>query len=229
MTDAQEVDAAALTIRDAAFQYLQDEHGVRVEDYLTVLAAVTGEAALVSTGIDIEEVEIAPGSGMFGGRVNDMLSGDSAELAEAGPSTVIGVLRERLVPGLVPADWIDLQRLYTFVASNVGRAPWGAVTLSVPEDNYPRVLPIRAAFEMRPVVDAACEGLPGAGDPVAAVARHVPCAAALASALEQTSGAIDLGIGVALALEVTFSMAKMMPMSRRAMESIAAEGPPAAE
>jgi hypothetical protein len=225
MTEPGGVEAAALTIRDAAFEYVRNESGVRVEDYLTVLAALTGEAALVSAGIDIEAVDVAPGSGVFGGRMNDVLTGDTAELDEAGPGTVVGLLRDRLVPGIAAADWFDLQRLYTFVASNVGRAPWGAVTVSVPEDHHPLVLPLRAAFELRPIVEGTCEAIALAGDPPAPVPRHVPCASALASAIEQTVEAVEPGIAVALALEVTFSMAKMMPMSRRAMESIAAEEP----
>jgi hypothetical protein len=226
VTEPNDVDAAALRIRDAAFAYLQDGRGVRVEDYLTVLAAMTGEGALVAAGLDIEAVEIAPGSGMFGGRVNEILSGDTADLAAAGPETVVGILRDRLVPAVVQADWFDLQRLYTFVASNAGRAPWGAVTVSVPEQNLPRVLPLRAAFEMRAVVDAACVALAPSGDGAPAVQRHVPCATALASAITQTAGAIDLGVAVCLALEVTFSMAKLMPMSQRALGSLSAEEVP---
>src|SRR5579863_8754936 len=115
MMDAGDLEAAALAIRDGAFAYLQDERGVRVEDYLTVLGAISGEAALVATGLDIEATDLAPASGIFGGRINGVLSGDTADLAEASATSVIGILRDRLVPHLVPAEWIDLGRLYTFV------------------------------------------------------------------------------------------------------------------
>jgi hypothetical protein len=206
---------AAFAIRDAAYQYLVGERGVRVEDYLTVLAALTGEAALVASGmIDIETAAINPGSGVFGDAVNEVLSGDATDLDEVGSATVVGLMRDGLVPGVVPGELFDLERLYRFVAEKVGSAEWGTAAVSVPEANHPTVLPLRAAFEMRAEVEKAY------ADPRT---RHIPCAIALVSAVEQTKEALDPLIGVTLALEVVFGMAKTMPMSRRMMEELAEE------
>jgi hypothetical protein len=206
---------AAFAIRDAAYQYLVGERGVRVEDYLTVLAALTGEAALVASGmLDIEAADIAPGSGVFGDAVNEILSGDATDLDDVGSATVIGLLRDGLVPGVVAGELFDLERLYRFVAEKAGTIEWGMAAVSVPEANHPTVLPLRAAFEMRPEVEGAY------ADPHT---RHIPCAIALVSAVEQTKEALDPQIGVSLALEVIFGMAKTMPMSRRMMEELAEE------
>jgi hypothetical protein len=102
------------------------------------------------------------------------------------------------------------------VAAHVGDQEWGNVYVSVGADHAPTVPPIRLAFELRPVVEAACaeSGIPP-------TQRHQPCALALASALEQVREAIDIKIGLRLALEVVFGMAKMAPMSRRAFAEVA--------
>jgi hypothetical protein len=42
--------------------------------------------------------------------------------------------------------------LYRYIAATVGSADWGAVTTTVPEDDQPRVLPLRQAYELRPHV-----------------------------------------------------------------------------
>jgi hypothetical protein len=195
---------------------------VRVEDYLTVLAAITGEAALVASGVlDIETTQLTPGSPIFGDPMNQILSGDSTDLAAQPPDTVVGILVAELVPGTFElGDFEPLQGVYRRVAERVGSAPWGAVMAAVPDDHQPTVLPLQAAFELRPAVEAAVTeaGLPRSQ-------RHVPCAQALAEGLRQVHGAIDGRIGLALALDVVFTMAKTVPMSRRAFEQLANAGP----
>lgn len=198
---------------------------MRVEDYVTALAAVTGEAALVASGvIDIEATDIAPGAAVFGDTINEVLSGDSTDLAQVPADTVVGILVAELVPDTVSLDAFgSLERLYRHVAQNVGGSTeWGNVATSVPQENRPTVLPIRMAFELRAAVDAAVvqSGLPSGQ-------RHVPCALALALGLTQVKGAIDMQIGLTLALEVVFGMAKVAPMSRRGFEAAATDAQPA--
>lgn len=218
-----ELDHAVAAIDDAAIALVRDERGVRVEDYLTALAAPTGEAALVDSGVfDNGTTDLTPGAAVFGDEINRVLTGDGTALDEVPASSVVGLLRDRLVPGVVAQDAFGpLDRLYRLVAAEVGRTPWGEVALTVPDEHRPSVQPLRLAFELRPTVEAATDELdPGAGG------RHVPCALALASAIERTSGAIDVNIGLTLALEVVFGMAKTEPMSRRAFAE--ASGPPSA-
>ena len=202
----------------SAMSRVQDPNtrGVRVEDYLTVLAAVTGEAALVAAGVlDIETTDIPAGSPVFGDQINAVLTGDTTDLGRIPVDSVVGVLIAELVPATAALDrFLSLEAVYRGVAASVGSVAWGSVQTTVPAANQPTVLPIQVAFELRPTVETAVTdaGLPRR-------LRHVLCASALAVGVKQVRRAIDIDIAVALALEVVFGMAKMAPMSRRAFEA----------
>ena len=210
------VRKAAAELAAAALASVQEPatRRVRVEDYLTVIASMTGEAALIASGvIEVEKTSSAPGSPLFGDMINRVLSGDTADPSAVPPDSVFGLFVRELVPGTVAlGDIPDLGDLYRNVAAGVGSASWGAVPLSVPPGNLPTVLPLRVAFELRPAVDAACEHLR-----LQQSQRHVPCTIALADALRQVQATIDMRLAVRLALEVAFGMAKVTPMSRRAL------------
>lgn len=213
---------AASALVDTAIARVQDPGGrVRAEDFLAVLAALTGEATLVASGVmDIEATDLTPGAPVFGDPMNLLLTGDQLDPAAAPPGSVVGVLVRELVPDVVPLDaFADLRGAYARMAAGVGAAGWGGVVTSVPEANQPRVLPIQVAYELREAVGDALgqSGLPAAR-------RHELCALALASGLRLAKGAIDPRVAVTLALEVTFGMAKMVPMSRRAYEAMAKPG-----
>jgi hypothetical protein len=172
---------------------VQNENGVRVEDYLATLAAATGEAALAAAGFDVAHHTMAPGSGLFFEPVNDLL----AQVYE-----ILSALAE-----LPPPDAI-----FEHVARTVGHAEWGKVVVTVPEGNDPWILPLRAAYELRSTV-AGIEAAHGFD----ARARHIVTATALREAIVQVDGAIDFGVAMQLALEVTFGMAKMAPMTDAAL------------
>src|SRR5262245_37055738 len=130
MSESEQEHAAA-AIDAAAIAMLRDEHGVRVEDYLSTLAAATGEAALGDAGVfDIETTELTPGAAVFGDEINRVLTGDSTDLSDAPATSVVGVLRDRLTPSTVPAEALEpLERWYRLVASEVGNTAWGEVAL----------------------------------------------------------------------------------------------------
>jgi hypothetical protein len=209
------VHAAAQAIGNAALARVTDPPGsnrVRVEDYLTALGAVTGESAIVAAGIDIEALDLPPGSALFGDQINQILTGDTADLAKVPADSIGGILIAELVPRVVQAaDFGPVEELYRSVAANVGKTRWGEVHLTVGADHLPTIPPIRLAFELRPAVEEACTAA-GVEPPQ----RYQACALALAMGLEQVREAIDIEIGLRLALEVVFGMAKMAPMSRRA-------------
>ena len=208
--------AAAVFIAEVAMRSVQTEDGgVRVEDYLTVLAAAAGEAVLVSAGLfDIEHNELAPGSAVFGDRINGILTGDSVSLADMTADTVLGLYRAQLVPVPIPPDAMpDPRRLYEHVAASVNSAPWGYVATTVAADNQPRLMPLRVAFEMRATVDHAV-----ATADVDTARRWVPCVLALAVAVRQVQSAIDLRLASTLIMEVLFAMAKTVPMSASKLE-----------
>jgi hypothetical protein len=204
--------AAAAHIATVALGSVQTaDRGVRVEDYLTVLAAAAGEAVLVSAGLfDIEHNELNPGAAVFGDRINEILTGDSIVLAAMGTDTVLGLFQSELVPMTLPGEAMpDPRALYEHVAASVNSAPWGYVTTTVAADNQPRVMPLRVAFEMRDTVDAA---VAAAG--MDTVHRWVPCVLALCVAMGEVQAAIDLRVAATLVMEVLFALAKMVPMSR---------------
>jgi hypothetical protein len=213
------VRESAAHLAAAAMEYVQEESGsVRVEDYVAVLATLTGEAALVAADLyDIESSTITPGAAVFGDAINRILSGDQADVAKCPADSVVGILVSELVPTTVALDLFGpLDRFYAWVAESVGKAEWGNVTTSVAESHKPRIMPLRVAFELRGTVDAAQSK---AG--LARNFRHVVCAVALTDCLKQVKPACDMTMAVTLAMEVTFGTAKMAPMSRAAFETVA--------
>ena len=190
-------------LRAAALALVQDERGVRVEDYLTGLAATTGESALAAAGFDVAGHDLPPGAPLYFEPVNHVLTGDVLE--EVPVETVYGLLQ-----GLVD-DAPTPKELYEHVARHVGATEWGRVAVTVSTDHRPWVQPLQAAFELRPTV-VALEGERGL--PVSD--RAALTTTALRAAIDQVSSAIDRSVAVRLALEVTFGMAKMAPMTEAA-------------
>jgi hypothetical protein len=225
----EEYAASRLEVRPAAERLAQaalvrvrarPSGGVRVEDYLTALGAMTGEAAIVAAEIfDVETAGLTPGSPVFGPQINVILSGDTTEIADMAPNSVVGILAREA--GVAPALLDQVERVYKLVATSVGKTEWGHVATSLSEDHRPSVLPIQVAFDLRDAADTALEeaGLPRS-------LRHVPCALALAIGLRQVAAAIDMEVAVTLALEVTFGMAKMAPMPKSVFAQLAAEHRP---
>jgi hypothetical protein len=216
VTPAVRLSAAQLA--KVAVALVEEKSGqVRVEDYVTVLAALTGEAALAAAGIlDIETSTIPPGAPIFGPAINLILSGDQPDATKVPADSVVGILVGELVPGSASLDLFrPLDEFYANVAANVGKNPWGNVATSVAVANKPRVVPLQVAFELRAAVDAAQSG---SGLP--RTLRHVVCAVALADGLKEVKAACDMNIAVTLAMEVVFGTSKMAPMSRAAFERV---------
>lgn len=205
------------SIREAAIGFVQADGAVRVEDYLTSLAALTGEAALAAAGFDVEGHDLRPGSGLFFEPVNEVLSGDQGSLDGAPAGSVAGVLRDGWVPALVPA-MPEPDALYRHVASTITEAAWGHVVTTTGDDHRPWVMPLAAAYELRPAVLAAEAAQ---GTPIGE--RHLLTATALLEAGHEVAGAIDPSVAVQLALEVVWGMAKTAPMTKAAFDLAALE------
>lgn len=207
---------AESAVRAAALGLVQTPDGrVRVEDYLTVIAAAAGEASLAAAGFDVEGHDLTPGSGLFFDPVNAVLTGDPIT-RPAAPGTVWSLI-EPLGGSLAPVDALpDPAALYRFVVEHLGAAGWGRVSTSVDADHHPTVLPLQAAYDLRTGV---LEVERRFGAPVED--RHIVTTAALTAALEETRAAIDVPVALQLAVEVLFGMAKMAPMTVRAMATVA--------
>jgi hypothetical protein len=209
--------SAAQLAQVALARVKEKSGGVRVEDYVTVLAALTGEAALVAAGVlDIETSAISPGAPVFGPAINISLTGDQPDVTKVPADSVVGVLVGELVPSTASLDLFrPLDVFYENVAASVGKNPWGNVATSVAMANKPRVVPLQVAFELRAAVDAA-----QAGSGLPRNLRHVVCAVALAEGLKDVKAACDIDMAVTLAMEVVFGTSKMAPMSRAAFERV---------
>jgi hypothetical protein len=185
--------------------YVRDDDGrARVEDYLAALAAATGEAAILASGLlDIERNDLTPGSGVFGDAINAVLSGDVTEAPSVvgqAPLSVVGLLVSELVPDVTPISTFDvIPEVYAQVAAAV----------SVGADHQPFQPPLRSALELRTAIEflAREEGIPDAE-------RYRLCTAALAAAIRQTAGVLDPAVAVRLSLEICFGVAKLVPVPR---------------
>jgi hypothetical protein len=205
-----DIEAAAVRIRDAALAMVQTADGrVRVEDYLTALAAAAGEAALAAAGFDVENHPLTPGSALFFEPVNAVLTGDPIPAGGAPAGTVWSILLP--LAAAIGAPLPDPESLYRHVASTIGDADWGYVATTLPAASQPTVMPLRAAYELRAGIIAAEQAAGGAVE-----GRHVLVTTALVQAIEQTSAAIDAPTAVRLSCEVLFGMAKTAPMTAAA-------------
>ena len=195
--------------------YVRDDDGrARVEDYLAALAAATGEAAILASGLlDIERNDLTPGSGVFGDAINAVLSGDVTEAPSVvgqAPLSVVGLLVSELVPDVTPISTFDvIPEVYAQVAAAAGSLPFGEVAVSVGADHQPFQPPLRSALELRTAIEflAREEGIPDAE-------RYRLCTAALAAAIRQTAGVLDPAVAVRLSLEICFGVAKLVPVPR---------------
>lgn len=214
----------ARQLADAAIDIVQgrERATVRVEDYLTVLAATAGEAVLVASGVlDPWPEGVRPGQAVFGDPVNDVLTGGRTALDQVPAPSAVGQLVRDLVPGVVPLDaFPSIGGLYEHRARTVYSVAWGTVATTVPADHQPTVSPLQVAYRLRPAVDAAQASLG-----LATAERYIPCVAALGLAVAEVRDAIDLRLALQLSLEVLFGMAGMAPMTEAALRAAARDAP----
>jgi len=216
------IEAAAADLGRLFEQATADAGGrIRVEDLLSAAAAVCGEAVIAAAGeIDPEEHDLTPGQAVLSHRVNGILMADAATWNEAGDSVFGRIHRGAVTAGYVEADFppIDeiVRRYVESIASNAPRA-WGYVPLSAPDDHWPRVQPLRRAYELRRPVRQLL-----AARSVEIREWPAACADAVAIELRRVHAAIDPTLAIRLALETANGMAKTAPMTERHMRELAA-------
>lgn len=196
---------------------------IRVEDLLSAAGAVCGEACIAAAGeFDPEAHDFVPGSAVLSDRVNEILCGNATEWPKTGDSVLGIVFAGAIRAGYVMEDFpvlADVFRVYVVGLGGGDTDRWGYVSLSVPADNWPRVPPLRSAYELRGRVrEVAAEyGIPTTAWPAA-------CGLAVARELGRVHDAIDRGLAVHIAVETINGMAKMAPMTDRHFRE-AAEAP----
>lgn len=198
---------------------LKDPDGrVRVEELLSAAAAIVGERCIEAAGdFDARNHAFTPGSRVFSDNVNELLCGEVANAAAAPADSVIGVLRDRIAgSGYELKDFPSLEEIFRSFAAGIGdAADWGRVPLTVPDENRPFLMPLRAAYETRVHIDRM---LPAGGD---AKSRLHVVTLALAEALIAVAEAIDHPLALRLALETVNGMAKTAPMTDEAFRRAA--------
>lgn len=206
-------------------QALTQNGRIRVEDLISAAAAITGEAIIgAAKDFNPRRHDYTPGSRVLSQKANELFCGDK-DFLETPVDSVVGILRDKLNKcGFTNADFPELKEVFTYFVANIGKAAdWGKVPLSIPKDNHPFILPLRAAYETRPMVDKIFAQL---GDDQ----NHRLQAAtlALAEALCKTRDVLNRRAAITLALETVNGMAKTAPMTDTAMEKLKTQQKPAA-
>lgn len=157
---------------------------------------------------------------MFSTKVNCLICDDKS-FDEAPAGTIVGTLRDQLIGcGFTNANFPVLNDVFKYFAANIGKeADWGKVPLSVPQQHYPFLLPLRVTYETRATVDQSLAPL--GGDPSQ---RLRATTLALAKALCETRDVLSRTIATSLAIETINGMAKTAPMTDAAMATIIEKG-----
>jgi hypothetical protein len=215
---AADLQAAADELGDLYESSLRDPEGrIRVEDLLTAAAAVCGEACIAAAGeFNLEDHQFTPGSAVLSDRINGILCADASDWPSASNS-VFGIIYRGAVEGGYDASSFprvaDVFRSYVASLGGGGEDAverWGFVGLSVAEDHWPQIAPLRLAYELRKPAREILQ------------ARQVPqpgwpgvCASAIVRELVRVRTAIDPSTAVSIVLETTNGMAKIAPMTER--------------
>ena len=214
------IETCAHALYEALTRALTQNGRIHVEDLISAAAAIVGEASIAAAGdFNPRNHEFAPGGRVFSTKANVFISGDS-DFDGAPADSIVGILKEKLTScGFNKTDFPILKDVFTYFAANVGnKEDWGKVPLSVPKDNHPFILPLRAAYETRSIVDKTFAPL---GDNCQQ--RLHAATLTLAETLCKTSDVLNRRIATTLAIETVNGMAKTAPMTDAAMAKLKTE------
>jgi hypothetical protein len=209
-------ESCANVLFHALAENLKRDGRIRAEDIIAAAASITGELCIEAAGdFNPRKHKFEPGSRVFSDKVNELFSGNPANVGieAVPPESIVGILRDRvLAAGYTKSDLPSLRSIFEHFAANVGKpSDWGKVPLSVPEGNRPRVLPLQVAYETRSTVDRLFQPLPNSQERLRAAVLT------LSQVLIAVQQAIDKRIALLLALETVNGMAKTAPMTDEAI------------
>lgn len=190
---------------------------IRVEELISAAAAIVGEAAIAKVGeFDPRRHDFPPGARVFSIRINTLICDDKS-LQEAPTDSIVGDLRDRLRScGFAQSDFPNLDDVFKHFAANTGKKEdWGRVPLSIHDDHHPFMQPMRAAYELRAIVDSSLAPL---GNDTSNRLRAAT--AMLARALCETRDALARNVATTLAIETINGMGKTAPMTDAAIAKI---------
>ena len=214
------VESCAHALYEGLAKALTQNGRIHVEDLISAAAAIVGEKCIEASGdFNPRNHEFVPGQRVFSTKVNVLFSGDK-DIDDAPADSVVGIIYSKLLncefarPDFLPS----LKEIFTYFAANIGKPEdWGKVPLSIPKDNHPFIMPLRAAYELRATIDRTFAPLGNNHE------QQLNAAAlTLVEALCKTRDVLNREIAIKLALETVNGMAKTAPMTNAAFAKMRA-------
>jgi hypothetical protein len=218
--DRQDADLRKKLV-DYSMKVVRDkDNRIRVEDMLCLSATIVGERCIDATGVfNLRNHDFPPGQRIFSDRANELICGDtgSENLDDVPQHSIVGILRMRLdSKGYTKEDFPNLKNVFQGFAAGAGnKSLWGKVPLSVPTENLPRLLPLRAGFETRDQVDNIFIPIKEDKQRCLRIATE-----SLAELLNMVSKAINPRIALTLTIETINGMAKTASMTAQALAKV---------
>jgi hypothetical protein len=214
------VDTGALRsdLVDYILKALTDKDGrVRAEDAISAAATIVAERCIDAAGnFELRNHNFHPGSRVFSETANALFCGDvtSDNLDDVPASSIIGILRSKLdAQTYTKESFPALTTVFKGFASRAGDPKdFGKVPLSVPEENYPFLLPLKVGYETRARVDEIMMPIRSNKRLCLQVATE-----ALAAILNMISNVMNPGVALMLAVETINGMMKTAPMTAKAL------------
>ena len=218
--DKSGVEACAQGLYEALATALTQNGRIHVEDLISAAGAIVGERSIEAAGdFHARDHQYSPGQSVFSTSANVLFCGDK-EIDESPADSVVGIFYKRVVNcGFTRSDFpASLKEIFTSFAANVGKAEnWGKVPLSVPKENHPFIMPLRAAYETRLMADKIFAPLDNPRQKLHAAALT------LAEAVCKTRDVLNRRVAITIALETANGMSKTAPMTDAAMAKVKAQ------
>ena len=214
-TDASAADDKSLAngVKKVVLEYVRGT-GIasREAETIAVMAAIVGERSQeVAAEFPVRKHAFVPGQRVFSDRINVLLAGDgrTLDLKAIPADTVYGQIRDQVDGARFSEErFPQLVDVFKGFAGRVGKPEdWGKVPLSLPPDEWPRLLPLRASFDTRNGIDAVLKS--GGNDKKRALRV---CTLALTMLLNESGDKVEPRGELALVLETINGMAKTAPM-----------------
>ena len=214
----KEDQTAGKTLAEKILDLVRDPDGrVRTEDFISALSAIVGERCIEAAGeYEINKHDFAPGTRVFSDQVNELLNGNSpeADWESIPPDSVFGLIWVVSTNnGYAKEEFPPMPEIFERFASGVPEASeWGRASLSIPKDHFPRMLPIRVAYESRTAINAVL---------LKDSERRLRASTfALLAGLLWVKDSIDHGVVLRLALETINALSKTAPMTDAALAKV---------
>ncbi|KZS39028.1 hypothetical protein AWE51_10700 [Aquimarina aggregata] len=201
------------------YDSVQTEKGVRVEDALCVMSTILAERCIKIAGeFSIYKHNFEPGSAIFSEKINEILVGSVAvenwnELPE---DAIFSKIKRKIDSHFSKKPFPALTKIFEGFAKNIGESEWGNISLSVPNENKPSILPLQAGYETRKYVDDTIN-LESDEKTLRIVIN------AICRVLIDTKMALDSSIALTLVFEIINGMSKTATMTDEKMKELQAE------